>query len=400
MSGESLRFLRRPGGWLWLAVAVGAGLRLALLLFTEGSFDVAIKLHHGNQIGRLGLLEWYRQAEVMNHPPLAGEFFAGAVALSRVSGIPFPFLLRAPFALLDLGTALLLLRLFRADPWRYAIFAAYWLNPLAILMSAYHGNTDSALAFFALLATLCVGAGRPLAAGAVLGVGLWIKLPILVAAPPLFFAFPVWRERGRFALAAAAVAVAGLLPWLLAEPALLLRRILFYPGSDVVTPSGVAVWGIAHTLRLTGSAAAETLATFNTPVCWIPILALAWLRRGAWSAREAGASVCGCFLLLYGMTSFWAWQYLAWAIPFWFCLGWRFVALATVLLGGYVYGAYTIFTGSPWLLGRFDFVNHARWPAALTLLRDASVVLCLATGWWMLQRSARAEWQRRRRERA
>jgi len=26
--------------------------------------------------------------------------------------------------------------------------AAYWLNPLSIIFSAYHGNTDSAVAFF------------------------------------------------------------------------------------------------------------------------------------------------------------------------------------------------------------------------------------------------------------
>ena len=63
-------------------------------------------------------------------------------------------LLRAPFAGLDLGTALLLLRLFRDSPFRYAVFAAYWVHPLALIFSAYHGNTDPAIAFFVLLAVL------------------------------------------------------------------------------------------------------------------------------------------------------------------------------------------------------------------------------------------------------
>ena len=118
---------------------------------------------------------------------------------------------------------------------------------------------------------------------------------------------------------------------------------------------------------------------------------LAWLRRGRLAPRELGASVCGSFLILYGLTSFWAWQYLAWSVPFWFFLGWRFTALATLLLGGYVYGAYALFTGSPWLLGRWDFVGHGSWPMRLDVLRAASVLLCFISAGVLLVRAALAE---------
>jgi hypothetical protein len=391
---QRLRFLREPGPWLWLALALGAGLRLYLLIATEGSFDVAIKLHHGTQLSRLGLLEYYRQAEVFNHPPLMGELFRALAWLAGATGIPFRVLLRAPFACLDLGSALLLLGLFRDSPFRYAVFAAYWLHPLALLFSAYHGNTDPAIAFFVLLALRLASAGRPGAAGAVLGAGLWIKLPALLAAPALCFAFPAWRERWRFAAAAGLVALAGYLPAALLEPRLLFERIVAYPGSGVETPRGIVIWGVAHTLGLGGSRAAEFLAAHNTAVCWIPILAFAWLRRGQRAARELGVSVCGAFLILYGFTSFWAWQYLAWSIPFWFFLGWRFTALATLLLGAYVYGAYAVFTGNPWLLGRWDFVRHDPWPALLHGLRDASVLLCFVSAWVLLARAALAERRR------
>jgi hypothetical protein len=406
---EHLRFAREPGPWLWLALALGAALRVYLLVFTEGTFDVAIKLHHGNQVNRLGLLEYYRQAQVFNHPPLMGEWFAALARLAAATGIPFRLLLRAPFALLDLGSALLLLHLLRDCGYRYAIFAAYWLHPLAAIYSAYHGNTDPAVAFFALLSVwlasaagasppATAGASRPAAAGAALGLGLWVKLPVLVAAPALLFAFPAWRERWRFAAAAGLVGLAGYLPLAALEPQLLFERIVAYPGSGVETPRGIPIWGIAQVLGLAGTRAAELLAEFNTLVCWAPILAFAWLRRRRLAPGELGASVGGSFLILYGLTSFWAWQYLAWSVPFWFFLGWRFAALATLVLGGYVYGAYALFTGSPWLLGRWDFVGHGAWPMLLDVLRGASVLLCFVSAGVLLVRAARAE-QTRARER-
>ena len=41
---------------------------------------------------------------------------------------------------------------------RFLAAACYWLSPAAIILSAYHGNTDSAVAFFLLL---CVWLFRP-----------------------------------------------------------------------------------------------------------------------------------------------------------------------------------------------------------------------------------------------
>jgi hypothetical protein len=387
------RRLRQPGAWFWAALALGAMLRVYLFYFTEGTFDVAIKLLHGDQINRVGLLEYYRQGPIFNHPPLMGEFFAAAVRLAAATGVPFGAVLRAPFALLDLGTALLLLRAFSSSPWRYAVLAAYWLHPLSLLFSAYHGNTDPALACLALLSLLLACRGRALAAGAALGLGLWVKLPVLVAAPALCLAFPSWKDRLRFSLAAALVGTAGYLPALAMEPRLVVERVVGYGGSGVTTPSGVPIWGLAHTLRIAGSDAARLLEAHNTLVCWVPILLLAWLRRGELEARALGASVCGAFLVLYGFTSFWAWQYLAWSIPFWFFLDWRLTALLTLVVGSYVSGAYAFFTGSPWLQGRWDFAASASWPAALLAARDASVMLCAGISCWMLATS----WLRRRR---
>lgn len=375
--------LRAPGAWLWLALALGAALRLHLALATPGSFDVAIKLHHGRAIQRLGLVEYYRVAEVMNHPPPMALAFTGAAGLADGSALPFGPILRLPTALLDLGTAALLGLAFSASPWRWAILAGYWLHPLAILFSAYHGNTDTAVAFFALLALVLASRRRAVLAGAALGLGLWVKLPILLVAPALCLALPRWRERLSFALVAVGVGTVGQLPLLAQEPVLFAERILGYPGSEVTTSRSPAIWGVTHVLGLADGAAARWLRSANALVCGLPILLLAWLGRGRFTAGELGARVAGSLLLVYGLTSFFAWQYLAWSVPFWFFLDRRLAAALTLVVGAYVYGAYAFFTGD-WALGaRWDFLRPS-WPWWLLRLRDASVLLCLAGGLWGL----------------
>ena len=376
MNDERLATLKRPGAWFWLSIAVGALLRGALVFGTEGTFDVSIKLHHGHQINRVGLLGWYGRAEGFSHPPLMGAWFSGAVRIAEATGLPFAAVLRAPFALLDLATAGLVWLAFSGSAWRWAACAGYWLNPLAVLFSAYHGNTDSAIAAFALASLIAVSRGHPTLAGAALGIGLWVKLPVLIAAPALLLGFGRSRDRVRFAVATFLVGMVGFLPWLAQEPELLIRRIAGYGGSPVETPAGAVVWGLSSALRFADTPLASALAAANGLVCSVPILLIAWWRRGDPGVRVVGVSVCGGFLAVYGLTSFWAWQYLAWCVPFLLFLDVRVAALLSIVLGAYVYGAYAFLTGSPLLVGHWDIAGHAVWPIGLVLLRDASVLLC------------------------
>lgn len=367
----------RAGTWFWLALAFGVALRAALVVGTEGTFDVAIKLHHGNQVDRVGVLGWYRMAEVFNHPPLMGELFAAMQRVATATGWPFAAVLRAPFALLDLATGGLLLLAFAGSSWRYVLCAAYWLHPLAILMSAYHGNTDSAVAFAMLAAIVAAGRGRPRLAGAALGLGLWVKLPVVLALPLLLLAQRSTRARLEFAGVAAAVAVLGYLPALAQEPLLLLRRIAGYGGSPLETPAGAAIWGWAHTLRLVGSGLAAFAERANTVLCLAPILALAWLRRAHASAPALGATLAGSLLAFYALTSFWAWQYLAWCVPFLLFLDPRVSGWLALVLGGYVYAAYAFLTQSALLVGHWNIASHEPFPLGLIALRDLAVLSCL-----------------------
>src|SRR5262249_46236819 len=162
-----------------------------------------------------------------------------------------------------------------------------------------------------------------------------------------------------FAACTLAVGVAGALPQLAQDPALLFPRIVAYPGASGVTPRGVAVWGIWYALGIARSPPAQAARPYNTPPSIAPLALLPRLRRGRSSPRELGTTLAASFALLYGTTSFWAFQYLAWSLPFWLFVDPRVAAPLSALLAAYVWGVYALYTGSPWLLGRWDFVNHA-----------------------------------------
>ena len=259
-------------------------------------------------------------------------------------------------------------------------------HPLAWIFSAYHGNTDSFVGLAALLALLASARGRPALAGVALGLGVGIKFPAVLAAPALCFAQADWRRRAIFAGALALMSAALYLPEIALDPALLMRRIVGYPGSGARTVSGVPIWGVWTALGLTHQPGLHRIARFamahNSSVCLIPIVAVAWLRRAHREPHELGATIFASFMLLYGFSSQWAFQYLAWSAPFWSFRGVRYATLGSLLLGGYIYGVYALYCGNPWLLGLWDHAAHPVWPVWLGLLRDAAVVFCFLSALW------------------
>jgi len=402
-----LRFLRTPGPWLWIVFAIGVTVRVYLVTFTQGTDDVRIWFSHAGWTREYGLLGYYEWQEVFNHPPLIGKLMSLLWVFARQVGLSFSILLRAPFALLDLGNALLLFWLFRDSRYRFSIFACYWLHPLSMIYSAYHGNTDTGVAFFCLLALSAAARGSAVAAGVALGMGLWVKLPVVLAGPALLFFFDGWRRRLGFAAAALLVGASTYLPIAIQAPDLLYQRVLAYPGLRIETAGGIPIWtiwslfGIADALpaawRLQLQSAIEAHAAHNTLICLLPILVFAWLRRGEKTARALGVTVCGCFVIFYGFNNnFLSFQYFAWSIPFWFFPRALFPALATLAVGGYVYGAYALFCGNPFLLGEWNFRGHPLWPGWLLFWRDASVLLCFASAWAFLGTAAHREWLRTR----
>jgi hypothetical protein len=397
---------RRPGPWLWLAVALGAGARAWLVLGTGGTLDVDVWAGHAWEINQKGLIGYYHGGEyIFNHPPLMGEIFSRFYVLAARMDIPFAVFLRAPFALLDLGTAALILKLLEGDPRRWVLFAAYWLLPLAIIFSSYHGNTDSALAFFLMGAVILVSRDRAWAAGALLGVGLWIKFPAVLAVPALVFGFASWNDRIRFLAATGLVGIASYLPALWQDAPVVIDSVFLYPGLQIQTPAGIQVWGtqlfypdaesLPESWRAGFESARRMLYLSNTWICLLPIGFLAWARRESRSPLEIAGNVGAGYVVFHGLTNFWAWQYLAWALPLWLVAGRRFALPSLVATTAYVYGLDVWLTGSFLLNGSWDFIGKAHWPEWLLVVRNGTCLFFFASALFLIARDGRAALSRR-----
>jgi hypothetical protein len=197
------------------------------------------------------------------------------------------------------------------------------------------------------------------------------------------------------------------LPAFIEAPLLVYERVFAYSGLRIETPGGVPIWTIWSVFGAVEAAPAglralletviEAHAEYNTLVCLSPVVFFAWLRRRETRAAELGATLLGSFLLFYALNNnFLSFQYLAWSIPFWFFAPVRFVAIATLVIGGYVYGAYAFFCDDLLLRGKWDFSAHASWPLWLLLLRDAALVLSFAAASVFMGLALRAEIAARR----
>jgi hypothetical protein len=397
-------FLSEPGRWLWVVALIGILLRVYLVCFTEGTLDVVVWDGHAREIRAKGLVGYYHGGLYQfNHPPLMGVVFSFAREISEAIGIPFKVLLRAPFAILDAGTAVLLVAVLGSNPYRYLLGALYWLHPLALIFSAYHGNTDSAIAFFLLLSILFAGKNRPIAAGVALGVSLWIKVPGVLALPAIAFALPGWRERARFAAAWGLTGVATFLPVLFQDARVVVDSVFLYSGLKIQTTTGVQVWGLHNfyphatdlpvAWRSTFRSFVITTFRYNTLIALVPIVFTAWCHRRERGQAAIATNVCRSYAILYGLTNFWAFQYLAWSIPLWLTGGWRFAAGASVVATAYVYGLYAWLCQSLALSGTWDFIGRPDWPGWVVGARNVANLFFFAAALWIVLTAALTEWR-------
>jgi len=387
-------WLLRPGAWFWLALALGAAIRFYLVVFTEGTYDVGIWQEHAAGVHKLGLIGYYHFNQDMNHPPFIAVAAAFAGQLANFTGIPFRILLRAPFALLDAGTTLLLLGLWWHKPWRFAVAACYWLNPLSLIFSAYHGNTDSAVAFSVLLCVWLLSREKTIAAGTALGAGFWIKLPGELAIPALVFFIPGWRKRLIFLFATGMTALLTYVPALIQDAGIIHANVFGYRGQRLQTTADMPVWGLRVLISSFLPAPDEwpasgiRLANFVLHHSWLIavllLLLLAWLRRSCRSASEVCATIAASYTIIYGFTDNWAFQYFAWSVPFWFFVRPPFLIPATILAGGYIYSLYWFLCGNPWLSGKWDFIGHPAWPEMVMVFRNLAMLFFFVSAWVFL----------------
>ncbi len=378
-------------------LAIGGALRPFFATATPGTLDVDVWKLHTIALENRGLIAYYQGGPLQfNHPPPAAFLVSTLAQAAAATGTSFAAWLRLPFALFDLASVFLILRLLAGSQRAPLIAAAFWLHPLAIVFSSYHGNTDSAIACFLLAAVLMVSRNNGLLAGAILGLSLWIKIPGVLAGPVLLLALRGARERTRFCVAGGAVALAGFAPALLIDARAVIDAVFLYPGLEIRTGSGITTWGLLNLLpgadELSTSARLALLdlrsfvASHNSMISIGPLFAIAWLRRHEQSASGLATSLAASFALFYGLTNYWAFQYFAWSVPFWILAPRWFAWSASLVATFYIYGAYAWLCGDPLLLGTWDFIGKPDWPSWLVFARDAANVYFLAAAIYLVVR--------------
>jgi hypothetical protein len=374
----------RPGFWFWVVVLTGAALRFYLAVFTQGTRDVELWQEHAGGVRDFGLIGYYHTSKEANHPPFISYAESLLLRTADAVGVPYRIFLRLPFALLDAGTTALLALVLTGNRSRWWLTALYWLNPLAIIFSAYHGNTDSAIPFFLLLCIWLLSKGSMIGAAIAMGTGLWIKLPGILALPALLLLIQNWRKRLLFVAVTGVTAILSYVPALVADAQIVIANVFGYHGRQLYTTGHIPVWGtkvllfsfIAPPAKWPEQLHAPVLFFFNHSWQLAVVLALllTWLRRSCRSVPEVCATTGMLYVVIYGFSDSWAFQYFAWSLPFWFFLPPWFFVSAITLGTVYIYSLYWLVCGNAWLLGKWDFVGHPDWPPSLLWVRNVTVL--------------------------
>lgn len=335
-------FLDRPAGRYFMIALVflGIGLRLLLSWYGVGSNDARSFISVAPDIANRGLLNIYREQFWWNHVPVTMELAVLMNWLAVKSSLSPYFALRLPHIIADLGSCLLLQKIYTVrlnNTAGWVVAALYACSLDAILMSGYHGNFDSVYAFFSLLAFYFVVERKHyFYGGLALAAAINIKLiPVLLI--PAIFIF--CRNRRDFLYVMYGLSI-GVLPYLwplIGAREAFVHNVLGYKSFE-------ASWGIPYIILLVAnfsygivSLAVQnampvlhsTYITYGRHIIVLAVVGVnfyAW-RKSFYTAYELAAMVMSLFLIF---TPGFGVQYTAAVVPLLF---------AARPLVGAIYGA-------------------------------------------------------------
>jgi hypothetical protein len=344
-----------------VAVA-GLALRVWVTLRSYGSNDLIYWQQFGETIRDLGLLECYRTIKYFNHPPLMGLWSMMVSDASHVYGVRFAPLFKILPLCADAGTALLLARIWRERATlAVGLFA---LSPAAILLSAYHGNTDSVAACLCLWAAFLFDRGAFLHAGLALGGAINVKLiPVLLIAVFVFQARS-WRDLRRFA-AGLAVGAVPFVPLLLILRGRFVANVLAYKS----IPNHWGFIALLEAGEVTPHLERASAVLFELFRAQGRLLVLAApLAIGAWGRRRGSTATplaAAAFILFLAFAPGFGVQYSIYALPLLLGSDLALGAIYSLVVGLFLLVSYVeMWTGtSPWFS---DF--NLRQPALAKLL--------------------------------
>ncbi len=330
-----------------LLFAAGLLLRLAVSFAFYGSHDVRVEVHHAWRI-RHGLPSWTSKLPIGYFTPPAMAIIAEKIHLREDVAQELPAIAG------DLFTAFLLLQIARRrgltrEQWLWP--AIFLLNPVTIILSAYHGNIDPVMAAFILWALDLRWRDKPLASGITLGLAVAMKPTALLALPVLLI--PV-KRKGNITLAAAGVLtpIAICLPFAILDPTF---------GQFLRNYSGMyGNWGIPMILRQGENVARQLLHLPDSLVGILHVInvalasygkyllaaiLLAWLAHAArrWnvdSFAKNATLMAATYLVFFVFATGFGPQYISLLVPFLLIATTRISMIHSALLTPYLIVVY------------------------------------------------------------
>ncbi len=381
----SLNLTAASAGALLVSATLLARLVPAVILRHTGNFDldsyrvVADLVLKGQDV-------YTAPAALDRYPylPLQMYWMAGAAWASQATGWPFGLLVKLAPIGADVGLALLIraLALARGDTAAGALQAglSYALHPVAIFVSAYHGQFDAIPLGLTFVAIRYMPAA-PAWAGAWLGLAVLDKSWPVLFVPNFLATLRGFRRQVVLLAALAAVPIIGIGVYLglHGTPALTLI------GRAIGYNHGVGIWGYTYFANLLALLAPGQTGPLNWLITYgryLTLLGLAvvWLRVGRRQDPTAGGlTMMVAFLAL---SHAFAVQYLVWVIPFAVLEGagpW----LTRFTLAAY---AYMLLAYSTLILG-MHITQLVPWPLAdYALIMPAGLPAWLVCCGWLAER--------------
>jgi hypothetical protein len=364
--------LRRVARPMMVVLALGLAVRLFVGLAFWGSEDVTLEIHYGHRI-LAGHDSWVTRLPVGYFLPPLMEL------LSRATLFPANAAQKLPAIIGDLITALLLWRIAereqRSGP-RWLWPAIYLLNPVTVMLSAYHGNVDPLMAAAMLWALDLRWRDRPVLAGVALALAITMKPTAVLALPPLML--PLSKRGVAFGATAAIVVAAICAPFAVISasgPAAPDPTELRFGHFLATYTSAYGNWGLTLIFRQLDQnvaghlfpAAAKLLHAANAGLlqygryllisilmAWFIYFAKRWRLA---SLADQALAIAATWLMFYVFATGWGVQYLSLALPFLLIGSLRLTtvyiaAVSPCLLTQYYYSSVFIKYGGERVVGR------------------------------------------------
>ncbi len=344
--------LTTPTRWRRLSIVLTLLIALFVRLFVNWFLPVGAQFDiESYRIVGAAVLE---RADVYSvtyrYPYLPWQMYWSAFALwfSEISGITFLHIVRLLPIIADVAIVAIIWMARPALPafhQRLQAALLYALNPIAVFVSAYHGQFDALPVLCLIIAALWLS-NHPLVSSLALGAGILIKSWPVLGLPVLLCQTPTWRRRIALLTGATLIPLLGVLGYVWffpADPLRVIRTAISYNSS-------VGSWGYTYAFRLWHDLIGNQVAMdwIMTNARWLTLTALAliWWFRARHESPWAG--VLTIIIGLFACTHGFAIQYLLWPVTF-ALLTQDIVWLRRYTLAAYLYmaGVYTMLILDP-----------------------------------------------------